>query len=244
MSKVHMMLQGKGGVGKSFISALIAQYQKAKGQTPLCIDTDPVNGTFHGYEGLNVVKLEVLAGREIVPRKFDMLVELIGGSGEDNDVIIDNGASTFVPLSHYLISHEIAELLREMGHELIIHTVVTGGQAQDDTVNGFVHLVQQLPEPVMFVVWLNQYWGPIIAGDKGGFEDFKAYKANKGRILAIVKIPELQKDTFGQDLSDMLRERLTFDQALAMASLTIMTRQRLKMMRSNLFQLMDGAAVL
>ena len=62
MSKVHMMLQGKGGVGKSFISALVAQYQKAKGQTPLCIDTDPVNGTFHGYEGLNVVKLGGFGG--------------------------------------------------------------------------------------------------------------------------------------------------------------------------------------
>ncbi len=244
MGKVHMMLQGKGGVGKSFISALLAQYQKAKGQAPLCIDTDPVNGTFHGYEGLNVVRLEVLEGQEIAPRKFDMLVELIGKDGGDNDVIIDNGASTFVPLSHYLISHGVAELLREMGRELIIHTVVTGGQAQDDTLNGFVHLAEQLPEPVKFIVWLNQYWGPIIAGDKSEFEDFKAYKANKGRISAVVKIPELQKDTFGRDLSDMLRERLTFDQALETTSLTIMTRQRLKMMRSNLFQLMDSAAVL
>ena len=32
MSKVHMMLQGKGGVGKSFISALLAQYQKERGK--------------------------------------------------------------------------------------------------------------------------------------------------------------------------------------------------------------------
>ena len=49
-----MILQGKGGVGKSFIAATIAQYKASKGQKPLCIDTDPVNSTFHGYKALTV----------------------------------------------------------------------------------------------------------------------------------------------------------------------------------------------
>lgn len=43
MAKIHMVLQGKGGVGKSFIATVIAQYKRSKGQQPLCIDTDPVN---------------------------------------------------------------------------------------------------------------------------------------------------------------------------------------------------------
>ena len=45
MAKIHITLQGKGGVGKSFISATTAQYKHHKGQTPLCIDTDPINST-------------------------------------------------------------------------------------------------------------------------------------------------------------------------------------------------------
>ena len=40
MAKIHMVLQGKGGVGKSVIAALIAQYKASKGQAPLCLDTD------------------------------------------------------------------------------------------------------------------------------------------------------------------------------------------------------------
>lgn len=32
MAKIHMVLQGKGGVGKSVIAALIAQYKASKGQ--------------------------------------------------------------------------------------------------------------------------------------------------------------------------------------------------------------------
>ncbi|MDS4016079.1 MAG: conjugal transfer protein TraL, partial [Candidatus Accumulibacter sp.] len=50
--------------------------------------------------------------------------------------------------------------------------------------------------------------------------------------------------TYGRDLSDMLQERLTFDEALAMDSLTIMTRQRLKIVKGQLFSQLDSAAVL
>ena len=242
MSKIHMMLQGKGGVGKSFISAMLAQYKKSKGQAPLCIDTDPVNGTFHGYKALDVTKLEIMEGDEINSRKFDMLIELIAGNGHD-DVIVDNGSSTFVPLSHYLISNEVGELLNTMGHELVIHTVVTGGQALLDTINGFSLLVSQFPEPALFTVWLNQYWGPI-EHEKRGFEKFKAYQDNRARVSAIVTIPQLKEETFGRDLSDMLQERLTFDEALQMDSLTIMTRQRLNIFKSKLFEQMDSAEVL
>lgn len=242
MSKIHMMLQGKGGVGKSFISAMLAQYKKSKGQAPLCIDTDPVNGTFHGYKALDVTKLDIMEGDEINSRKFDMLIELIAGNGHD-DVIVDNGSSTFVPLSHYLISNEVGELLNTMGHELVIHTVVTGGQALLDTINGFSLLISQFPEPALFTVWLNQYWGPI-EHEKRGFEKFKAYQDNRAPGLGHCDHPQLKEETFGRDLSDMLQERLTFDEALQMDSLTIMTRQRLKIFKSKLFEQMDSAVVL
>ena len=72
----------------------------------------------------------------------------------------------------------------------------------------------------------------------------KAYTANKARVSAIVSIPALKEETYGRDLSDMLQERLTFDEALAMDSLTIMTRQRLKIVKGQLFGQLDSAAVL
>ena len=241
MSKIHIMLQGKGGVGKSFISAVIAQYKRAKEQTPLCIDTVPVNGTFHGYKGLDVVKLDIMEEDQIDQGKFDALVELIAANN-GNDVVVDNGAASFIPLCHYLTSNKLAELLNNMGHELVIHTVVTGGQALQDTVNGFSHLVSQFPGPAFFAVWLNPYWGPV-EHDKLGFEQFKAYSDNKDRVSAILKMPQLA-ELFRRDLSDMLQERLTFDEALQMPSLTIMTRQRLKIIQSNFFQLLDSAVVL
>jgi CO dehydrogenase nickel-insertion accessory protein CooC1 len=59
MSKIHIILQGKGGVGKSLIAAVLAQYKTSKGQNPLCIDTDPVNATFNGFKALNVQRLQI-----------------------------------------------------------------------------------------------------------------------------------------------------------------------------------------
>ncbi|WP_275099894.1 conjugal transfer protein TraL [Sedimenticola hydrogenitrophicus] len=241
MAKVHMVLQGKGGVGKSVLAATLAQYKSAKGQTPLCIDTDPVNATFEGYKALNVRRLNIMDDDEINSRNFDALVELIAPSKDD--VIIDNGASSFVPLSHYLITNEVPAILQEMGHELVVHTVITGGQALLDTVSGFAQLADQYPSECLFVVWLNPYWGAIEHEGKS-FEQMKAYTNNKDRVSAIIQIPELKKETHGRDFSEMLQARLTFDEALAMESLTIMTRQRLKIIRKQLFGLMDNAAVL
>ena len=77
MAKIHMILQGKGGVGKSVIAALLAQYKASKGQPTLCLDTDPVNATFHGYQALNVHQVALMEEDEIVPRRFDTLVEII-----------------------------------------------------------------------------------------------------------------------------------------------------------------------
>jgi len=144
MAKIHMILQGKGGVGKSFIAAVLAQYKLSQGQKPLCIDTDPVNSTFFGFKALNVRRLHIMDGDEINSRNFDTLVELIAPSR--NDVIIDNGASSFVPLSHYLISNQVPALLHDMGHELVVHTVITGSQALLDTVSGFAQLASQFPK--------------------------------------------------------------------------------------------------
>lgn len=241
MSKIHMVLQGKGGVGKSMIAAAIAQHKMSKGQSPLCIDTDPVNATFEGYKALKVRRLNIMEGDEINTRSFDVLVELIATA--ENDVIIDNGASSFVPLSHYLISNQVPALLQDMGHTLVVHTVITGGQALLDTVSGFAQLVSQFPAECLFVVWLNPYWGAIEHEGKG-FEQMKAYTANKGRVSAIIKIPTLKEETYGRDFAEMLQERMTFDEALAMESLTIMTRQRLKIVRTQLYGQMENTAVL
>lgn len=237
MTTINMVLQGKGGVGKSMIAALLAQHAADAGAAPLCIDTDPVNATFAGYHALNVQHLDILDGNRIDAHRFDTMIDMIA-CAEASSIVIDNGAASFVPLADYLIGNEVPALLRSMGHELVIHTVITGGQAIMDTLQGFAQLVTQFPTEARFVVWLNPFWGPVVHHGKL-FEQMRAYLDNAGRVAAIVRIPDLNADTFGRDLSDMLRERLTFREAHADAGRSIMTRHRLRMICDGIYRQLD-----
>jgi hypothetical protein len=155
-----------------------------------------------------------------------------------HDVIVDKGASAFVPLAHYLISHGVPALLQQLGFELLVHTVITGGQAQDDTLSAFSQLMHQFPHHARFAVWLNPFWGPI-AHEGRSFEQLKAYTSVKDLVSAILSLPTLKLETFGRDLRELLQARLTFEEALTMEALSIMTRQRLKIVRDRLFAQLD-----
>lgn len=241
MTTIHAMLQGKGGVGKSTAMAVLTQYMGDKGELPLPIDTDPVNATFASFPGLNVQRVEIMEGEEINPRKFDGMVEMACAS--ETSVVIDNGASSFVPLAHYLISNEVPAMLQDMGHELVIHTMITGGQALVDTLSGFAHLAAQFPTEARFVVWLNPYFGAIEAEGRT-FEQMKAYREHKARVSSLVQMPAFKAETHGYDFAQMLQSRLTFAEALESPAVPLMTKQRLTMVRRRLWEQLDGAKVL
>jgi hypothetical protein len=42
-STIHLTLQGKGGVDKSLVASILAQYFRHHGREIHCIDSDPVN---------------------------------------------------------------------------------------------------------------------------------------------------------------------------------------------------------
>ena len=233
MANIHMFLQGKGGVGKSFAATLMAQKMIEDGKKPLCIDIDPVNPTFFGYKALDLKYFDVMKGDDVDQWKFDQMIEWVAKSEED--VIIDNGASSFIPLVSYIKKTEIPELLQSVGHTLVIHTVIVGGDALGDTVAGLAKAISVFPEETKFVVWLNPFAGPI-ENDGKDFTEFKAYTSNAHRISAVIEIPEFQQQTFERNLREMFKSKLTFVEALKMPELPIVTRQRLTMMRRDIYK--------
>src|SRR5215468_7167141 len=74
-TSIHISLQGKGGVGKSLISAILSQYLSSRGQDVHSIDADPVNQTFSEYAGLAVECLNLLREGSVDQREFDLLME-------------------------------------------------------------------------------------------------------------------------------------------------------------------------
>lgn len=239
MGAIHLMLQGKGGVGKSLASSMLAQHQIEFGKSIQCVDTDPVNRTMAGYSALNVQELELMKenSKSINERQFDLLLESVIES--DSDFVVDNGAASFVPFTNYIIENQAFDVLIDCQKQVYVHTVITGGQAMMDTLTGFKSLAEQLPEGAKIIVWLNEYFGEIKSGDKE-FEQMKVFKENKDRIAGIIRIPAVNADTFGEDIRLMQCARLTFDEAIASAEFKVMSKQRLKMFKRTIWQQLDA----
>lgn len=244
MANVHFFLQGKGGVGKSFCCIMYAQYLIDSGRpAPICIDTDPVNATFYSYKKLNVTRVDVLDGDVIDPLRFDAIIDMIAETSDSDTVIVDNGASSFIPFSDFLLSNDVPVMLHEMGHRVYIDTIITGGDALLDTVSGFNSLATQFDDPVKIVVWLNPYLGSLRRTDGRTFEQFKAYQDHQSKICGLISLPEFQRATFGFNLSEILQHRLTFSEAFQTCSVenpleggekfhfNIMGLQRLKLIQ-------------
>ncbi|MGI0086079.1 MAG: ArsA-related P-loop ATPase, partial [Nitrososphaerales archaeon] len=125
MKQVHITLQGKGGIGKSFVSVVIAQYIKQKDPDVLCLDTDPVNATFSSFPGLHARSIALLEGNNTInERHFDEMMEQILHT--DSDVVVDNGAASYVPLSTYLIDNEAFDVIQRAGKQVVVHSVIAG----------------------------------------------------------------------------------------------------------------------
>ena len=57
---IHLILQGKGGVGKSVIASWLAEFLISRGRQVRCIDGDPVNRSLSQYKALGAENLDLV----------------------------------------------------------------------------------------------------------------------------------------------------------------------------------------
>ncbi len=235
-STVHIVLQGKGGVGKSYVAALLTQYLRDKQRPVTCFDVDPVNATLSQYASIQAEHVNVLRDGSIHEKKFDYLIDrLCDGSGT---FVIDTGATTFVPLWNYICRNEAIAFLHGAGRRVLIHAVVAGGQALTDTVNGFQRIAATLAHPCI-VVWVNEFFGEVRQDGKP-FEEFRVAIENADKLIGVVVIEERNKQTFGEDVQQMLTERILFEEARRSSNYSLIAKQRLSIVRRDLYRQLDG----
>ena len=160
-----------------------------------------------------------------------------GVVGSDTPFIVDNGASTFIPLWHYMLENSVPAVLEEASRKLYIHTVVTGGQALGDTLTGFKSLAESC-QSRQIVVWVNEYFGKVELEGKR-FSQFSVFSDHKDKIIGTVVIRKLSPDTFGKDMEEMIARKLTFDEAIEQNGFSLMSRQRLRMIQRDIFEQLD-----
>lgn len=241
MAVVDLVLQKKGGVGKSVCASLLCQAMMEAKVQFIGVDTDPSNQSLAAYKELPVKWLNLISAEtgvdEIDKRLFDSLVSSICGMEKpDSHVVIDVGASNFWTLIFYLQATFALDVLMDLGHEVRLHVVIAGGDIVD-TCGCLMELAGWFPK-VGLVPWLNPYNAPIYVradekdehSEKVYFMDFLVSREFGQRYLAVVEIPDrCRHSLFRADLQRHFPKFVTFKTAIASPANHIMVRQRLKM---------------
>lgn len=231
---IHMTLQHKGGVGKSFVANCIAQYYASKGRPIKVIDADPSNKSLAAYKALSVVALDIMAANNTVDsRKFDDMMDDIIGSA--SDFVIDNGATNFLPFMAYLVENRVTDVLAEHGRELMIHVPIVGAEARMETLQGFDDIASNIGQNAKVVVWLMEAIKGVILFDGKDFEATKAYAAHQAKIHTLIRVPHHTSELFAQDMDELLSKKLTFAEAINGTDFRLMARQRLRQMQREIF---------
>jgi hypothetical protein len=230
---VHFVLQAKGGIGKSFVSTLLAQYLINETGSVRCFDTDQENTTFAHYAALSVRHITLSdQSRVINPKRFDSLMVTL--LTEEGNFVVDTGANTFSNLLAYMVENEVFQMLRDARRTTYVHTIVGGGDTLADTANGFYAIAQKV-SGTRIIVWFNEHFGQIVTAEGKPFTETQAYRQSAARLTGAVTLFRRNPATFGEDIRKLNTRRHTIAQALASSDYTVMEKQRIKTFSRDVF---------
>lgn len=234
---VHFILQGKGGIGKTLVSTILAQWLAQKEGAKLrCFDTDQENPTFSRYKALDVKHVPVMTDtRNIDPKRFDAL--MIDILEEDGNCVVDNGANSFTPLMAYLLENDCFSMLEEAGRKVCIHTIVGGGDTLHDTATGFAATAKATHVPL--ILWENEHFGRLASPSGKVFTEAQTYLDHASRVRGRVVLTARNPDTFGADIKKMNTGRLTLPEVRESERFNLMEKQRIKVVFRDLFEQLD-----
>jgi len=234
---IHLVLQGKGGIGKSVVAGWLAEFLTGRGQPVRCIDGDPVNRSLWQYKALDVEKLDLLNQEGLVMRsRYDRLIDRF--LNDEAVFVLDSGATAFLPFWTYIVESDIIAILRGAGRRVYVHIPISGGEMLNDTLLGFKTLAETAAEKSL-VVWINEFFGPV-ARDGKTFDQMQVYLDNREKVLTSIGIPQRPPDTFGENIRHMRERKLTFDEAIRTSpDFWLVERSRLFRVRNELFEQLE-----
>jgi len=154
MSNLHFIGGEKGGVGKSLVSRILAQYCIDRGLPFIGFDSDKSHGAltrFYTDYAAPVVVDDF--------KSLDRIVETAAASPEER-VIVDLAAQTHQPLVRWLEDSGVLDLCGELGLTLTYWHVMDAGR---DSVDLLKRLLDQFGARLNLVLVLN-----AIRGDQFG----------------------------------------------------------------------------
>lgn len=173
MSELHLVGGEKGGVGKSVMARLIAQYWIDRGILWTGFDTDRSHGALLRYYSEYAEPIEITKVEDL-----DRLIEVATHS--DRRLLVDLAAQTERDLHAWVESGDVLELAREAGIKLVFWHVMDDGK---DSLDLLTRLFDRYGDRASYVVVLN----------KGRGEDFSLYRDSEAaKFVADQRVPVME----------------------------------------------------
>jgi hypothetical protein len=182
MATIHFIGGEKGGVGKSLVARLLAQYMIDRGLPFLGFDSDRSHGA--------LMRFYTDYASPVVIEDYESLDKVVEAATEDAQrrLIVDLAAQTHRPLVKWMEESGMLELARDFGIGVRYWHVMDSGR---DSVDLLTRLLDRFGAQLDYVLVLNQLRG----------EEFDILEASgqKARALAlgakIVTLPKLHDAT-------------------------------------------------
>jgi hypothetical protein len=180
MANIHFIGGEKGGVGKSLVSRVLAQYMIDKGIPFLGFDTDRSHGALLRFY-TDYASPMLLDGYE----NLDAMIEAAVEKPEER-ILVDLAAQTYDALSRWMEESGLPEMVGEVGLKLTYWHVMDSGK---DSVDLLTKLFAHFGSRLNYVIVLNQ-----LRGDE--FEIFNASAAKEqaqelgARVITIKKLQD------------------------------------------------------
>jgi len=217
MNKIHLIGGEKGGVGKSVVARVAAQYMIDNNIPFLGFDTDRSHGS--------LLRFYADYASPVVVDSYESLDAIVEAAVEQPDkrVLVDLAAQTHEPLVKWMDESGVLDLADVNGMTLYYWHVMDAGR---DSVNLLQRLLDRFGQRLSYVLVLNELRGD----DFGNLERSGQFERAKALGARVVRLKHLQDVVLRKiDATDS-----SFWAARTMASnegpkLGLLERQRLKM---------------
>lgn len=236
----HIVMQKKGGAGKTTVSVLLADYlknnEKLAGRELRLCDTDPTNKSFTQFKSLNVEHVDILdENGDIDKSKFDVIMNAFFEG--NHDLMMDTGSSNFIQLHSFLELNDIAELAHSYNKQVIIHVPILFDGSYTDTCESLAQVADTF-EQANVIVWANV--GSTKPSQVIDITETPYYQ-NKLNILGVVTIPYMDETMTRADFVKMMNNRQVFDDVAVNIGngWTLLQKNRLEKVRKSIANDLD-----
>jgi hypothetical protein len=214
MSKVHFVGGEKGGVGKSVVARLLAQYCIDKSVSFAAVDADGSHGTLLRYYRDYT--------RPVDLTRFESADEILTlATDADRRVVVDLPAQSARALSAWMTESGALELAAESGVKVVFWHVIDDGK---DSINTLDRLFSQLGGGVQYCIVKNAGRGK----DFSLFESSPVRAAAAKLSAAVFELPELHAAAMQKiDRLDASFWAAIHNREFGVDTLTRMDRQRI-----------------